>query len=211
MTTKATRSEPPAAGPAASLRAYRREWYARLKADPVRYEKRRTRMRAWRARAKADPEWRAKELVRRKQAWRNLRSYPEEYERYLARARERYRLQISTPEGARRMSEATRQRRIKARAKSSLSAERRALRRLLSRYGLAVEEYVELAVRQNWACAICGSTGRLLVDHDHETGSIRGLLCNRCNAGLGFFAEKAHLLLKAAAYVLHGHTKCVGV
>jgi hypothetical protein len=57
------------------------------------------------------------------------------------------------------------------------------------RYGITPEEYDELLVSQNGVCAICGeecSTGRRLsVDHDHETGRVRGLLCSKCNYGIG--------------------------
>ena len=60
---------------------------------------------------------------------------------------------------------------------------------------------------QKGRCAICGRTSReadtprLVVDHDHATGKIRGLLCNGCNAGLGFFGEVATRLLAAVEYL----------
>jgi hypothetical protein len=58
---------------------------------------------------------------------------------------------------------------------------------LRRRYGIGLEEYLELAELQGWVCAICGRvpterTGTLRVDHDHDGElAIRGLLCNRCN------------------------------
>jgi len=42
---------------------------------------------------------------------------------------------------------------------------------------------------------------KLLIDHDHETGKIRGLLCHRCNTGLGFFLDNPHFLTNAAFYL----------
>lgn len=61
------------------------------------------------------------------------------------------------------------------------------------RYGITIEQYEELLVGQNGTCAICDeacSTGRrLAVDHDHDTGQIRGLLCYRCNTGLEWFTN----------------------
>ena len=51
-------------------------------------------------------------------------------------------------------------------------------------------------------CVICGDTGPLVVDHDHKTGQIRGLLCNHCNRGLGHFRDSPELLEFARMYLL---------
>lgn len=67
-------------------------------------------------------------------------------------------------------------------------------RDLERRYGISPEEYARLLDLQGGVCAICGNPetlvrrGRsvpLMVDHDHMSGLIRGLLCHRCNVGLG--------------------------
>jgi hypothetical protein len=50
-------------------------------------------------------------------------------------------------------------------------------------------------------CVICGSQEKLVVDHDHKTGEIRGLLCNHCNRGLGHFKDDPMLLEFAAQYL----------
>jgi hypothetical protein len=72
-------------------------------------------------------------------------------------------------------------------------------------FGLTLEEYDEMLAAQRGGCAICGDTpeaGKTLhIDHDHETGLVRGLLCQRCNHGLGLFREDDTLLQEAAAYV----------
>jgi len=59
---------------------------------------------------------------------------------------------------------------------------------------------------QNGNCAICGidqpSNGRrLAVDHDHETGKVRALLCGNCNTGMGSFMDNPKLLQKAINYL----------
>ena len=62
---------------------------------------------------------------------------------------------------------------------------------LMARYGLSAASYDKLLAAQEGVCRICKqpcSTGkRLAVDHDHETKKVRGLLCRRCNRGLGHF------------------------
>jgi hypothetical protein len=50
-------------------------------------------------------------------------------------------------------------------------------------------------------CVICGNKGKLVVDHDHKTGQVRGMLCNHCNRGLGHFRDDPTLLEFAAQYL----------
>lgn len=74
------------------------------------------------------------------------------------------------------------------------------------KYGISLEEYDELLARQDGGCAICGSRDhaleyQLAVDHDHETGRVRGLLCHRCNLGIGQFGDDLDLLRKAIKYL----------
>jgi hypothetical protein len=71
-----------------------------------------------------------------------------------------------------------------------LSPERKELRRFLS-YGLTPEQHKELVERHGGRCGICKvdrmKNGRQLhIDHDHQTGQVRGLLCPRCNGLLGW-------------------------
>ncbi len=66
-------------------------------------------------------------------------------------------------------------------------------------HGLTLLEAAEY--RAGKSCEICGSTVRLCVDHDHSTGVIRGVLCTKCNAGLGMFLDDPKLMLSAADYI----------
>lgn len=79
-------------------------------------------------------------------------------------------------------------------------------RATLKRYGITVQRYDELLTEQGGGCAVCGVTeqgnGRLLaVDHDHDTGAVRGLLCGPCNAGVGMFQDSPALLAAAITYL----------
>lgn len=70
----------------------------------------------------------------------------------------------------------------------------------LRRYGLGQPQVDAMYFQQGGACAICGSPEPRNVDHCHATGRVRGLLCDRCNAGLAFI-EDAGWLRKAKRYL----------
>lgn len=76
-------------------------------------------------------------------------------------------------------------------------------------YGISLEQYQELLDAQDGVCAICklppqGQRKFLAVDHDHETGEIRGLLCTTCNVGLGALRDSTELVRSALAYLEGG-------
>lgn len=76
---------------------------------------------------------------------------------------------------------------------------------LFMKYGITEIDYERLLVEQGGACAICRnpSTGRRLsVDHDHDTGRVRGLLCFTCNIGLGSFKDSILRLESAIEYLI---------
>jgi len=75
-----------------------------------------------------------------------------------------------------------------------------------SRYGVTLEEYRELYDKQTGQCAICGISvpfPKLSVDHNHESGKIRGLLCQNCNAGIGMLGDAPERLTRAAQYLTY--------
>lgn len=78
---------------------------------------------------------------------------------------------------------------------------------LEKKYGITHSDYVALLEEQDGRCAICntddpeGRYGIFHVDHDHDTGAVRGLLCPACNMGLGKFQDAEALLLRAAEYL----------
>lgn len=72
-------------------------------------------------------------------------------------------------------------------------------------YGITPEIYEEMLTAQGGGCAICHRPPRddisLHVDHDHETGAVRGLLCFRCNNSLGDLEDDRVLVVSAADYL----------
>ena len=77
---------------------------------------------------------------------------------------------------------------------------------VLNTYGLALGQYDELKAYQNGTCAICeratGATKKLAVDHDHETGYVRGLLCGPCNGMLGTARDDVEFFRRAVEYLI---------
>lgn len=81
---------------------------------------------------------------------------------------------------------------------------------LKARYGISLSQYDKLSLSQNHACAICknpdsADNGRyLVIDHDHQTNKVRGLLCDKCNRALGSFNDDPQKLQNAILYLVRG-------
>lgn len=74
---------------------------------------------------------------------------------------------------------------------------------LKRKYGMTLEEYNNIVDTQGGACKVCGDTEtRLVVDHCHESGNIRELLCSRCNTALGFARDSVDILRGLADYIM---------
>lgn len=87
--------------------------------------------------------------------------------------------------------------------------------RLRNQYGMGAKEFAEELLKQDGLCLICKcamvvpapgtktTPDQAVVDHDHKTGAHRGILCSRCNLGLGKFRDDPNLLTAALAYLLN--------
>lgn len=77
--------------------------------------------------------------------------------------------------------------------------------KLLNKYGISEAVWDAMYDLQGGRCAICQADFALVtkvcVDHDHTTGRVRGLLCNVCNQGLGYFADDVARLARAMEYL----------
>lgn len=75
--------------------------------------------------------------------------------------------------------------------------------RLRVKYGISNEDYASMLEAQGAVCAICEQPQerKLFVDHCHDTGTVRGLLCHSCNVGLGWFRDDPKRLVAAVAYL----------
>jgi hypothetical protein len=74
-------------------------------------------------------------------------------------------------------------------------------------YGITEQDFAQMMYDQDGKCYLCqGDNGdiALCIDHDHKTGQVRGLLCNKCNRALGLFSDDPALLIKGADYLMHG-------
>lgn len=71
----------------------------------------------------------------------------------------------------------------------------------LRRYGMTLEDYQKLLTKQDEKCAICKNEGKLVVDHDHTTGIVRGLLCSKCNTGLGKLGDNIEKIEEVLGYL----------
>ena len=123
--------------------------------------------------------------------------------------REKYRLQLETESEVERAARLQRQRirnktyrekhkeRIRQRSKQDAR---------LYRYGITTEQVKILWVKQNKQCTICGTSleiEQICVDHDHVTQKFRGIICRKCNLGLGHFCDNPYSLLRAYEYLCH--------
>jgi hypothetical protein len=120
---------------------------------------------------------------------------PEELERVRAVRHARY---LRTRE--RKLAQARERRR------SAAWREKRRSWELSAAYGITAEGYDAILASQGGRCACCGAAAnrsgkRLFVDHDHQTGAIRGVICNECNRGIGALGDSVEGVRRALNYL----------
>lgn len=79
-----------------------------------------------------------------------------------------------------------------------------ALAKRCRKYGIEVSDFVRMYRRQNRKCAICFARipyQELVIDHNHRTGHVRGLLCSRCNTGIGYLHDSPEVVKSGAEYL----------
>lgn len=111
-----------------------------------------------------------------------------------AKQRGRYQALIQTEEGRAKVDEWRRNYSDRVGKDTRLAYWRE--HNLKHKYGMTHDDFLDMLADQDGKCAICGSEDskrkgdkHLHVDHNHQTGKVRGLLCNSCNRGLGLLGE----------------------
>jgi hypothetical protein len=84
----------------------------------------------------------------------------------------------------------------------AICKECRAFLHLFRTYGLTQDHYLTMLEYQNHLCACCKIRPPRYVDHNHETGEVRGLLCQPCNTALGFVMESEALIDRLKEYLI---------
>jgi hypothetical protein len=173
----------------------RLKWRAAHPDEYKRREKARTKRRT--ADRNADPEKRATYLkLMRERAAIYLEKIREDPEKVAHLRNRMQRWRDANREAVnRRQSERSRAKR------AAMTPGQRRILNASSHYGISPEAIVLLGLAQDRSCAICRRKAYLVVDHNHATDSVRGLLCTACNHGLGSFRDSPGLLIAAAEYL----------
>lgn len=75
---------------------------------------------------------------------------------------------------------------------------------IMSRYGMTMKDWARMFSEQGESCAICNESPegeQWSVDHCHKTGKVRGILCRKCNTGLGAFDDDIEKMIEATLYI----------
>ena len=83
--------------------------------------------------------------------------------------------------------------------------EMRARQHRKDRYGLTPDAYEALQQKAAGYCLVCGRSEILYIDHSHETGKVRGLICHKCNVAAGMLSDSSTTALRLAKYLAGGN------
>jgi len=169
---------------------------------PLSKEEKYARARAY----KATPEFKAHRIAYDKKRWEN----PEVREAAkLRRQTPEYKAKAKIFQKKYRSTEEYREWKKQYRQKPEQLYKRRN-HDFIKNFGITMEEYKLILAKQNGVCAIChqketkrvrGVVRSLAVDHNHETGKVRGLLCTACNQALGQMKDSPEILMSAIEYL----------
>lgn len=111
--------------------------------------------------------------------------------------------QVWREENPEKVKEAEKKYRESNPEKVKLKMRKQALKR---KYGMTMEDYEQMLKSQNGKCSICNEEKQetLCVDHDHNTGKVRGLLCRHCNHVVGFAKDNIDILNNVINYLRKG-------
>lgn len=79
------------------------------------------------------------------------------------------------------------------------------VKRRCKKRGISIEQYNEMLIEQNFSCDICSkwlNEKERSIDHCHQTNTVRGILCDNCNTGLGLFKDSIEFLNQASRYLI---------
>jgi len=76
----------------------------------------------------------------------------------------------------------------------------------LKKYGMTVGDFIKLMREQDWECPVCSRNFlnwalKPVIDHDHLTGEVRGILCAQCNTGIGLLCDELVIVERAVTYL----------
>jgi len=177
---------------------YNHDWYIKDKeANPEKYKEQSRRA------CKKYREKHPSQLRARCKEWRE--KHPEENKILLKEWKSKHRVEQSNYERERRRANKDK---INKRTKELRKMHPEKFRNLFlkSEYGITLDDYNIMYNMQHERCAICGihqsnAPKRFIVDHDHGTGKVRGLLCYRCNTALGCVHDRVDILRKAIIFL----------
>jgi len=125
----------------------------------------------------------------------NRRAYDKNREKYLAQKKDHYRRNMEAYKARGRAKY------LKVKDSPEFKKKTRE-RELKAKFGLTLAGYNVMSEKQGHVCLICGRGGRMVVDHCHVTGRVRGLLCCPCNSFLGRINDDVKKLEKIKQYLL---------